>query len=268
MSTFCYVLLDCCYPFASFKVDATNSCTNVQIKVHSMQESGVGMQPPVGPLPLKLENNCQYSVAARTEKAASIPVGFTWQHGREAICHTVIKAPMAEDQYLEIEVAGHVIFAGSVPVDTNSKPMFKLQMSFSANEPGLNLDMYRSLVDNTLPHWSMCPLLVSVSDHTWLEQWQKQLDASDGVLVVYSEAYRTKCMQDSKTAVLREAARIIRRMQTDPTFQVFVLDPQKENQGCTALGYMLLTGITDKNSQGWLKFVKKHMSPWLHMYAF
>merc|ERR1719468_296812 len=139
--------------------------------------------------------------------------------------------------------------------------MFKLQNSFLANEQGLILEPYRDAVHNGVPNWTMCPLLPgSVSDPSWLDKWQEQLDQSHGVLVIFTEGYRQKCKDNGSTAVLREARRIMARMRQDKSFRVYVLDPDKADQGSMAFGFLLIQGQKEMNSQGWLQFVKRHMS--------
>jgi len=115
MSHFCYVLWDCCYPYASLKLEPIQYGMQVRVtvKVHSVEESGIG-DNPVGPLALKLEHGCQYQVIAKTNDASSAPKGFTWLHGHDAVCKMILQGVTAGET-LKIMIGDEEVVEDTCP---------------------------------------------------------------------------------------------------------------------------------------------------------
>ena len=67
----------------------------------------------------------------------------------------------------------------------------------------------------------------------WLKDWEDILDKSAGVLVLNSGNYRSKyTSKKDKNPVRMEADLIISRKKRDPSFVVYVLDPDKQSMMC------------------------------------
>jgi len=113
----------------------------------------------------------------------------------------------------------------------------------------------RDIVDSHVTGWKTCPLLEpAVDDNTWILRWAMQLRSAKAVFVVYSKAYRRKCLVGS--ALMKEAVEIICRHSMDSTFHVYVLDPQQSGEDPPILKTFLDIWEHDYHFEQWREFLR------------
>jgi len=154
VSHFCYIIFGCCPGYVSFAAKTIRQGINVQVKISSRREFGIGSECPQGPIKQRLIHNCQYAVTAESNDGSSSKVRefreFTWNCGGEATCQMLLEGSFTGGEILKIKVAGQEVFKVPVPSqNTRSLPACKLQNSFVADEPGLVLEPYRSSTNST-----------------------------------------------------------------------------------------------------------------------
>ena len=96
-----------------------------------------------------------------------------------------------------------------------------------------------------------------VSDSAWLNDWTGKLQGAGACLVLCSEQYIEKLERGPESALMKEAKVIIARLDREPDFPVFVLDPADAEQGPSSIRGHLLDGLKGINVHGWRKRVDK-----------
>jgi len=128
------------------------------------------------------------------------------------------------------------------------------QVSF-ASQDSLAVMKFRDAIEK-VPGWKPQELLNNaVADKGWLPRWGGQTDEASGVVVVCTDTYRAKLRADPNTACLKEAALIKLRLERDPSFIVYALDPAVPGQDANAIRTLLLDKETSMNLDGWMKLV-------------
>ena len=104
----------------------------------------------------------------------------------------------------------------------------------------------------------MCPLIQpGISDTSWFDSWKEWLSQADGVLVVFTEAYRWQATAGGKEGAIRmEAEVILERWQRDPAFMIYALDPSRTGQDYANLKFYLEVKEAAMNAEAWIDFVR------------
>ena len=132
----------------------------------------------------------------------------------------------------------------------------------------LLLDQVTDTVNSRTPGWKMQKRLdIGITDASWFSVWEKQLEASDGVVIFNTETYRSKLkyggqLQAEGTqnaegmGIKREADRIIQeRDKRGESFRVFVVDGT--DVGPEGLRNRLQDGHDQANYAGWKDAVRE-----------
>ena len=100
------------------------------------------------------------------------------------------------------------------------------------------------------------PITDGVDDGSWKFMWKAALCSSQAVLVLNNKEYRAKVANGPESPLAVEAYYILQHLGKHPDFRVYVLDPEKPEQGPASIRALLLDGVSEINLGGWKKFLE------------
>jgi len=106
------------------------------------------------------------------------------------------------------------------------------------------------MVDTEVAGWKSCLPLPPGPNR--LEQWKKKLGLCSGILVLFTEAYKAQFRTGSD--LMSEAVAMWERIDNDPSFKVFILDPDMDGQSPQGLRFYLQDGEQQMNLENFKSF--------------
>jgi len=243
-----------CYPYVTAQINRQEHGIELTVKIHADPAGGVGLMIPEGRIERKLNDVDKVQVMAEAVGQKSTPsIAKRWECGDKQVQETVtIMGQISKDDVLVVSISVNnndhqPILTGVVAefckmalCPKRSLAPKMMQNSFASGDAqNLILESYRDKVKQ-IEGWTMSKLIGPWISSGWFKEWQGDLDASQGVFVLYGKEYKKSCQQAfrkpfKRVPVLMEAAAILRRKKRNPNFIVIVLDPGQTDQGSNAI---------------------------------
>ena len=121
-------------------------------------------------------------------------------------------------------------------------------------------------VDKHTDGWTMYPLVPpGISDGTWFARWKRGVERADGVLIIFTDAYRHQAMTGGPHCAIHiEAQAILTRWRRDHTFKVYALNPSHPGEDYANLRFQLQqVDLLGMNADRWIEFITgtRHRRP-------
>jgi hypothetical protein len=129
-----------------------------------------------------------------------------------------------------------------------------IQVSFASND-AMMLMHYK---ENARKCGWESPLIATGVKTGWLEEWTASLNKCSAALVLFSEAYRTKFHGGP---LEKESKVLLKRLDEDESFTLYVCDPANAEQGPTVIRAWLQDEASHKNLKEWKRFVTSPPPP-------
>jgi len=126
---------------------------------------------------------------------------------------------------------------------SSSRALAQFLLTSFALDDELILQQYRDTVDTGAFGWQTYPPIEQGPSR--IQQWQAQLSCCQGILILFTKAYRASYARDSD--LMLEARAFWNRMEEDPSFKVFVLDNERPGQAPQGLRFALQDGEQQLN---------------------
>jgi len=141
------------------------------------------------------------------------------------------------------------------------RPIRRLQVSFASADMH-HVAMYRDMVDRFTEGWETVELQrPGIRDTAWVDAWKRGLDASSGCVIIFSSSYVSRVASSTRDApLLVEARYILRRVQRDRSFKLFVLNPELTGQDYANLKFYLDQDDSGMNRELWIDFLRNRRS--------
>jgi hypothetical protein len=281
VDSFCYIWVGCCFPYLSGLVNLRENNLQVIVKLN-MDPANQSTESPV-----PFSHGETYELVFKEKGSNNMnSASMHWNHWNPTTqLVRYLEVPGTPGNVIEVFRGDTKLAELSPSVDSLAKQIASVLSSLSGRVATVLNDMTSqptwmgkihatcasedgllfAQVNERIRDAGMVPTALHCAQTSdWFTAWSEKLFQASGVVILYTKTYREKFHQG--TALRQEANAILKKLEADPSFLMYVLDPHTEhasgvhhNASDVCINLQRHASVMG-DLEGWQKFVKTHVT--------